>query len=228
MAVTDYRKQHDLIDVSKVDTPIHVIGAGSLGSWLTFFLLKMGFKNINVYDFDQIEEHNLPNQFYRECDIGDDKVSALFHAYEEYFDDVVYRLRIHSGRLDDNSPPLAGIILCAVDTMHSRKELYETLFKYNAQSKVWIEGRLSVYGAYVYSVPYSNMKAKSEYEKTFYDDAEAEVSACGISQTALPSAVNAASVMVMQMIEYLNGNELTNAIEYSIPWIVSVTKKWSD
>ena len=33
-------------------------GAGGIGSWLTFFLNKAGFKTI-VYDFDVIEEHNL-------------------------------------------------------------------------------------------------------------------------------------------------------------------------
>ena len=68
--ITDYRKQTNLIDVEEVDTPIHVIGCGALGSWLTFFLLKMGFKNITVYDFDKIEEHNLPNQFFMENQIG--------------------------------------------------------------------------------------------------------------------------------------------------------------
>ena len=68
--VTDYRKQTNLIEVENVDIPIHVIGCGALGSWLVFFLLKMGFKNITVYDFDTIEEHNLPNQCFMERQIG--------------------------------------------------------------------------------------------------------------------------------------------------------------
>ena len=66
----DYRKQINLIDVNRVNTPINIIGCGALGSWLVLFLLKMGFKNIYVYDFDTIEEHNLPNQAFLEKQIG--------------------------------------------------------------------------------------------------------------------------------------------------------------
>ena len=38
--------------------PVLIGGAGGIGSWLTFFLAKIGFSPI-VYDFDTIEEHNL-------------------------------------------------------------------------------------------------------------------------------------------------------------------------
>ena len=73
----DYRKQINLIDAEEVNVPINVIGCGALGSWLVLFLLKMGFKNITVYDFDNIEEHNIPNQCFSESQVGMAKVDAM-------------------------------------------------------------------------------------------------------------------------------------------------------
>lgn len=61
--ITDFSKQTELIKVHEFNEKINVIGCGAGGSWLTFFLLKMGFNNIHVYDYDVIEEHNLPQFF---------------------------------------------------------------------------------------------------------------------------------------------------------------------
>ena len=72
--IEDYRKQMELIEVEKFNKRINVIGCGALGSWLIFYLLKMGFENIHVYDFDEIEEHNIPNQLFKENQIKKKKL----------------------------------------------------------------------------------------------------------------------------------------------------------
>jgi molybdopterin/thiamine biosynthesis adenylyltransferase len=224
--VTDFTKQSELIKPHDIDTPIHIIGAGALGSWVVFFLLKMGFSNLHVYDFDEVEEHNLPNQFFTESHIGQKKVSGVLNLYHHFFEEEEDRVDIHPRRVDDsNAHTLNGIVLSCVDSMTARKEIYETAFKYGP-ARLWIEGRLSLYGAYVYALDTKDEQPMKKYEETLYADTEAEVSACGVSQTALPAAVNAASIMIMQMIEYLNGNKLTNRLEYSIPWLVSMTETW--
>ena len=48
----------------KFNTPIHIIGCGATGSWVALMLAKMGISNITCWDFDKVEEHNLPNQFF--------------------------------------------------------------------------------------------------------------------------------------------------------------------
>ncbi len=40
-----------------------IIGSGGIGSSVAITLLKMGLKYVTVYDFDDLEEHNLGNQF---------------------------------------------------------------------------------------------------------------------------------------------------------------------
>ena len=186
----DYRKQINLIDAEEVNVPINVIGCGALGSWLVLFLLKMGFKNITVYDFDNIEEHNIPNQCFSENQIGMAKVDAMDSLCKMFNKDAEERIKFVNQKI-------------------TLKEV-----------------RLSIWGAYVYTLTQNTTFEK--YEETLYDDEEAEVSPCGVSQTALPSAVNAASIMIMQMIQWLNGEEPVSRIEYSIPWLEKMSECWID
>lgn len=63
---------------------LNIIGTGSLGSFLTLTLAKLGFKRIRIYDYDTIELHNLPNQFYRTQDIGTPKTQALKEIVHQF------------------------------------------------------------------------------------------------------------------------------------------------
>ena len=220
----DYRKQINLIDVEEVNTPINVIGCGALGSWLVLFLLKMGFKNITVYDFDNIEEHNIPNQCFSENQIGTPKVDAMDEIACYFSSDARNRVKFVNQKITLKEVwEMEGIILCAVDSMRVRKEIYENSIKRN-DCDLFIEARLSIWGAYIYTLTQNSIFEK--YEETLYEDEEAEVSPCGVSQTALPSAVNAASIMIMQMIQWLNGEEPESKLEYSIPWLEKMSGYW--
>lgn len=222
--VTDYSKQTELIKPHEFTEKINVIGCGAGGSWLVFFLLKMGFKNIHIYDFDTIEEHNLPNQFFREKDIFSAKTSAMSSIYNDFFDETEKRLTVHNTAItEDNAHTLSGVVFSCVDSMSVRKMIYESCYKYG-QAKFWCEGRLSIWGAYIYTLSKDGRDWTGEYEKTFYEDEEAEVSSCGVSQTGLPSAVNCASMMIMQMIVWHRKEKFLNKIEYQIPELIHMTE----
>lgn len=224
--ITDYSKQMELIEPFKHrNKRINIIGCGAGGSWLSFFLLKMGFENIHVYDFDDIEEHNIPNQCFSEFHIGKPKTTAIEEVYRYFHkDDDAPRLRVHNEKInEDNAHMLSGIVISCVDTMKDRKMLYELCYKYG-QADLWIEGRLSIYGAYIYTLAKNGKDWTKQYEETFYDDEEAEVSACGVSQTALPSAVNQVSIEIMNLIAWLNGENFHNKIQYAIPDMLVFTE----
>lgn len=223
--ITDYSKQSELIDLKLVDKKINIVGCGAIGSWLAFFLLKMGFKNITVYDFDEIEEHNLPNQLFREDDIGRPKVDALMSIYKDFMnDDVEDRVKVKKEKItEENAFHLNGIVFGCVDSMKARKYIYELCYKYG-QADFFCEGRLSIWGSYIYTLYKNGKDWKDKYENTLYEDEEAEVSACGVSQTGLPAAVNCASMMIMQLIRWVRNEEPLNKIEYSIPELISMTE----
>lgn len=221
---TDFSKQIELIKVHEFNEKINVIGCGAGGSWLTFFLLKMGFNNIHVYDYDVIEEHNLPNQFFKENDINLHKVDSITNIYNEFFNEDISRLKVHKEKItEDNAHILTGVVFSCVDSMETRKMMYELCYKYG-QAKFWCESRLSIWGAYIYTLYKNGKNWTDKYEKTFYANEDAEVSSCGVSQTALPSAVIEAALMLMQMIRWHRNEAPLNRIEYSIPELVAMTE----
>jgi sulfur carrier protein ThiS adenylyltransferase len=56
---------------------VGIAGAGGLGSNCAFNLIRCGFKNLVIADFDVIEYSNLDRQFYFHTQVGQFKVDAL-------------------------------------------------------------------------------------------------------------------------------------------------------
>lgn len=56
---------------------IGIAGAGGLGSNCAFNLIRSGFINLKIFDFDKVEQSNLNRQFYFYNQIGIPKVNAL-------------------------------------------------------------------------------------------------------------------------------------------------------
>jgi sulfur carrier protein ThiS adenylyltransferase len=56
---------------------IGIAGAGGLGSNCAACLVRAGFKNFTIADFDRVEPANLDRQFYFEDQVGMKKVEAL-------------------------------------------------------------------------------------------------------------------------------------------------------
>ena len=58
----DYTQQESLVPTLLRAKPIVVAGCGTIGSWVTLSLCKMGFRRVTVVDFDRTAPHNLPAQ----------------------------------------------------------------------------------------------------------------------------------------------------------------------
>ena len=89
----EFKRQTSIIDNDKLGfTKILIIGAGSIGSYTTLALSKMGAVLLTVVDFDEIEEHNIPNQFFKIDDIGKQKIEALLHPQQISFPHKIFYL----------------------------------------------------------------------------------------------------------------------------------------
>ena len=216
----DYIRQIEVFDPDTFNTPVHVIGAGATGSWLVLALAKLGIKNITVWDFDDIEEHNIPNQAYRkhvttreawawndeDTDVGRPKVTALQQLAWE-MSDITVNIK---NEAVTGATRLEGIVICMTDTMKSRKEIWEGAVKFKVPVKLYIEPRMGLDSGRLYCVDPMNLRHIENYERTFYTDEEAEESACGASQSVVATAMMIASMVAWRVINYHNGEDMAN------------------
>jgi len=217
----DYSRQKEIFDNTKVENlPIHIIGAGATGSLLTVTLVKLGFQNINVYDFDTIEAHNIPNQMYFNKDIGRLKIDALKEMCDALGEHPisVYPHKVTS----ESGHSLSGVVFVLTDTMLSRKEIWETLIKYKPSVQLMIETRMGAGVGAIYTISPFNETHISRYESTLFSDEQAVVSACGSSQSIMPTANITANYAVWQLIKFANADfefkDIHNEIHVDIKW----------
>ena len=115
-----YKRQIDIVDFDKLSLPIHLIGCGGIGSWTALMLAKMGCTNVNIYDFDEVEDHNVASQFFKETQLGQLKTEALVsNVYEQ----TGITLNIVSQEYEKDIKE--GIVIIAVDSMEVRWKLNE-------------------------------------------------------------------------------------------------------
>ena len=219
--ISDFSRHMELFDPYKFDTPVTVIGAGATASWLVLMLARLGIKNITVFDFDVVEEHNVPNQAFGLQDIGKKKVEALQEMVhvQTGVDIVVHDKRFIKQRLN-------GIVFCMIDTMEGRKQIWEDAVKMKTRIDHYIEPRMGLDMARIYNVNPMDLNHIKQYETTFYGDEDAEVSACGTSLTVVTSAVATASWCARQLINFVNGEELDNEILVDYKYNNIIATNW--
>jgi molybdopterin/thiamine biosynthesis adenylyltransferase len=203
----DLRRHSELFDAEKFDDAVTVIGAGATGSWLVLQLANLGITNITVYDFDTVEEHNVPNQLYGLTDIGKPKVQALYEYIKEQTGLVI------KGKNEKyEKQRLGGYVFLMVDSMAERKRIYEESIKMKRAVKLLVEPRMGLDVGRIYNVDPVDLTQLEWYEDTYYSDDEAEVSACGTSMTVITTAMAVASFCARQLINHVDGTPLHNEI----------------
>lgn len=205
----DLSRHVETVNPEKYEKPVHVIGCGATGSWVALTLTKMGFKNINLWDFDVVDEHNIPNQVFHNGHRNKSKVEALAEELnKQHVDDM--KLVVHNEKVTGKTK-LEGIVFLLTDTMASRKEIFEDSLKYNASVDLIIETRMGKDTGMVYTIDPNDISQVTPYEATLsYSDDEAETSFCGISTTLLPTALQIVGAACWRLINHLNGEEFPN------------------
>lgn len=200
-------RHYELFDAYTFTEQITVIGAGATGSWLVLALARLGLTNITVYDYDVIEEHNIPNQAYGIGDVGKYKVNAL---YDKVLEETGTKINIKCEKFVNQR--LVGVVFLMVDTMSARKEIWNASIKLKQTVKLLIEPRMGLSLGRIYTIQPMDMSQIRGYEDTLYDDTETEVSACGASMTVISSALAITAICLRQLINWHNGEECCNEI----------------
>lgn len=218
----DFSRQREIFEPESFKLPVHVIGCGATGSWVAVMLAKLGVKDLHLHDFDIIEEHNLPNQLFKQIDIGRSKVSASHDMCSGLSDT---KATLHNTEVTGDTQ-LSGIVFILTDTMFSRADIYKKALKNNVAVPLVIETRMGTEGGRVYAFNPCKRGETVEYAKTLYTDDEAVVSACGIRQTLAPTAALIASLAVWQLIKFHNDVEIDNEIIIDAKYNTYLTRKF--
>jgi hypothetical protein len=173
-------RQLDVLPVAVLDVPITVIGAGAIGSCAVLNLAKMGFGDITVYDFDEVDTVNLNCQWYRRSDIGRPKVEALAEIVEDFTGVKITALNEKYERQKHG-----GIMISSVDNMLTRLKAFKA--NQDGECQWFIDPRMSVEYAVMYVMKPSDEKDVESYIKTHFTDENGIQEACTAKATMYTS-----------------------------------------
>ena len=220
----DYSRQINILNPEEFTTRINIIGVGATGSWMSLALAKMGLNKLHLYDFDTVGVHNLPNQMFGLRDVEHNKAHSMRNIIKMLTGFVV---KSKDEKLEGDTP-LQGIVFMLTDTMKSRKDIYYKAIKNNPNIELLIETRMDLRGGRIYVIDPTNREQIKRYEETLYGDDEAEVSACGVSQTVLPTALGITSHAIWKLLDYINGEIVYNETVLDFSNEIVMTQKWGE
>lgn len=176
-------RQIDLVPMSILGTPITIVGAGAIGSWVALGLAKSGFDRITAFDFDTVDVVNMSSQFYGIKDIGQNKVDALASRIHEITGTHIVPIAEPFSQLKAK-----GIVIMAVDSMAARKEIFQAQ-KENFRCMWVIDARMGSEMALLYTANPNDPTDVDHYERTLYSDSEATQERCTAKATTYCSLV---------------------------------------
>lgn len=207
----DLSKHLDILDpINDITKPISIIGCGAIGSTLAVQLARLGVPKLYLYDFDEVELHNITNQMYRQCDVGRSKMEALTEILHE----INPELEVHQvGAYKDQA--LNGYVFMAVDNIEIRKEIV-TNNKCNPNTVAMFDFRMGLYNAQHYAYKWDAFGIQSMYQSMNFSHEEAKanvpMSPCGTTLSVAPTVWTIVSLGVANFIKLIRGKDINNLI----------------
>jgi molybdopterin/thiamine biosynthesis adenylyltransferase len=196
----DYSSQTDFYNPVIHGGKIVVVGAGGIGSPTLLGLARLGIPKLSVYDDDTVEERNVTNQSYTIGSIGRPKSEVIAEqASEVGCEDVTHFNR----RLTANDALTGDIIISAVDSMASRKEIYEATKK-SPYTKYLIDGRL---GGQLISLYTIDIRNKEHTEDVMFEDSEMVSQAC-TARTIYDVSLGVSALIVRAVRRLMTGEKV--------------------
>ena len=173
-------RQADVLPFDKLEQEITVIGAGAIGSQVTMCLAKMGFQDLTVYDFDDVDEENINCQWFGPEDINKSKVHALMN-HVNYMTGVEIKT-VGNAYPSRQIKTHSGVLISSVDSMKARTEIFDYCLT-NTDVGYFIDPRMSAEEGLIYFVDLGDETSIDNYKKTLYTDDEAVSEACTAKAT---------------------------------------------
>jgi molybdopterin/thiamine biosynthesis adenylyltransferase len=172
-------RQSDLIPMNTLKIPIKVIGAGAIGSFVALQAAKMGFEDIEVWDYDRVSIENMNCQFYRFKDIGKLKVEALADLVRDFTrTEIIINPVKYEAALEHR-----GIVVMAVDDMAARRTIFQDIQRKCFGVRFVIDSRMGSEDCLMYVMNPHDDKDVETYMKTLYTNENAVQERCTAKAT---------------------------------------------
>lgn len=210
----DLSKSYEYFQPEKDDSRVHIIGCGSVGSTVAENLVRMGVRNLTLWDFDYVEAHNIVNQMFTSSQIGTPKVEALRDLLVEINPEIEDYLELQPdgwhGKL------LSGYVFLCVDNIELRREIVEKHMD-SPYVKAMFDFRTRLEDAQHYAADWIDRKAKEDFLASMqfsHDEAKEEtpVSACNVTLGVCPTVRVICAYGVSNFINLLRGKKLMKMI----------------
>lgn len=194
MVNLDYSDQSKIFDAKTWGWPVHLIGAGGITNMLGLILAKMGVREIHVWDDDVLEARNCPTEVaYSYQMVGHPKVEAMAEAIAHLMGDntKVYQ---HQERVTAETELPPGVVVCGVDSMASRKVIWENVKNNFWNVPLFIDGRSAGEVTAIFAFAPADLSCQRDYETWLFDDSKAMKLQCGARNIGYISAYMAAEI----------------------------------
>lgn len=201
-------KHYEYFNPTTITDPIHIVGCGAIGSTVAEYLVRLGITNIELYDFDTVDPHNIANQMFFNSDIGKPKVLALKETLQAINPDV--EITVHEKGYTKYNIKTGHVFLC-VDNIELRRRIVEETSK-SPFVLSFFDFRMGLSDAQ----HYARLNTPSDVEHLLrtmeFTHAEAKqtmpISACGTSLNILPTVRNIVAYGVANFINYIKTKKL--------------------
>lgn len=214
----DLAKSHEFFQPEKCEDRLHIIGCGATGSTLAENLVRLGLKNLTLYDFDTVEPHNIANQIYRHSDIGTPKAEALLKLLVEINPEIAENVKVIGTGY--SSQPLSGYVFLCVDNIDLRRDIVKRC-EGNDYIKAVFDFRIRLTDAQHYAADWKNKDMVRNLLNSMnftHEEALAEtpVSLCNITLSVAPTVRIIAALGVANFMNFVKCGELKKMIEFDV------------
>jgi sulfur carrier protein ThiS adenylyltransferase len=190
-----FARQQDLVPSEQLaELLVTVIGIGAIGRQVALQLAAIGVRQLQLVDFDRVENTNITTQGYLLADIGQPKVCATAEAIARL--DPTVRIET----VDDRFRPkldVGEVLFCCVDSIEVRAAIWRSAGR---RAKFWTDGRML--GEAIRVLAAGDEVGRQHYPTTLFAASQAEQGRC-TSRSTIYTANIAAGLLVHQFVRWL-------------------------
>lgn len=210
----DLSKSYEFFQPEKCADRIHIIGCGSVGSTLAELIARFGLTKISLYDFDDVEAHNLANQMFTTAEIGKPKVDAVADRICAINPEIKKDLKIYNRGWDGQK--LNGHVFLAVDNIELRRKIVQDNM-YNPLIAAMYDFRTRLVDAQHYAADWKDARMKEGFLRSMefsHDEAKnaTPVSACNVALSVAPTVWQVCLSGITNFINFAKGEKLKKVI----------------